>query len=389
MRILLFDTERTRKGFYPFSLIRPLGDIRCGMFTLRERWEHLLQSPAEILTDGYLLYPLSERIDSFLYIDVSVVPDISVLDAIRSLKLNEGLFAEGRMVAFVSTIELEYGFKQSHCTEVQFRSYTQTIRFIDHAYQLTAISAKLVPLDFQLLTMGRSSQPISSTNQILCPERVFVEEGVVMEHCIINAADAYVYIGKGALVMEGTLIRGSFVLGENSVVKMGAKIYGTTVTGCNCILGGEIKNSVFFDYSNKAHDGYLGDSIIGSWCNLGAGTSASNVKNTGGTIKLWNPLLHEWLQAGNKCGVMLGDYSRTSVNTILNTGTVTGICCNIVNNGFPPKYISSFTWNIETKELYVLEKAFADLRNWKLMKQQSITEREQIILQYIYNVIKF
>ncbi|MFN5135283.1 MAG: glucose-1-phosphate thymidylyltransferase, partial [Chitinophagaceae bacterium] len=172
---------------------------------------------------------------------------------------------------------------------------------------------------------------------------------------------------------------------EKSVVKMGAKIYGTTIAGKRCTLGGEIKNTVFFDYSNKAHDGYLGDAVIGSWCNLGAGTSASNVKNTAGEVKLWNPLLHQWINAGTKCGLMMGDYSRTGINTALNTGTVTGICCNIVSDGWPPKFIPHFTWNTATTERYVFEKAMTAIENWKKMKQQPFDETENAILQYIYN----
>lgn len=389
MRLILFDTASARKGLFPFSLIRPLADIRCGMLTAGERWQRLLRMPVEVLTENYLQHSLTERIDTFLYIDATLVPDETLVHAIRSLRLNEGLMEGNRILAFTSAVELSYGFTAADCTEVSFKPHIAPVQFLEYAHQLPVLSAQLLPLDFQLVTAGRTSQPLSSTNQIIHPERVFLEEGAVMEYCTINASDAFVYIGKNALVMEGALLRGSVVIGEKTVVKMGAKIYGTTVAGRNCVLGGEIKNTLFFDYSNKAHDGYLGDAVIGSWCNLGAGTSASNVKNTGGEIKLWNPLLHQWIHAGTKCGVMLGDYSRTSINTILNTGTVTGISCNIVSNGFPPKYIASFTWNTETKEHYVLEKACNDASNWMQMKQQFITEQEQSILQYIYNHLKF
>jgi UDP-N-acetylglucosamine diphosphorylase / glucose-1-phosphate thymidylyltransferase / UDP-N-acetylgalactosamine diphosphorylase / glucosamine-1-phosphate N-acetyltransferase / galactosamine-1-phosphate N-acetyltransferase len=181
------------------------------------------------------------------------------------------------------------------------------------------------------------------------------------------------------------MIRGPVALLDGTVVKMGAKIYGAVTTGKQCTVGGEIKNSVFFDYSNKAHDGYLGDAVIGEWCNLGAGTSASNLKNTAGEIKLWNPKLHQWISAGNKCGIMMGDYSRTAINTSLNTGTVTGICSNIFSNGFPPKYIPDFTWNLAGNERYVFSKALDTIANWKQMKQQTLVEREKEILQYIYN----
>jgi UDP-N-acetylglucosamine diphosphorylase/glucosamine-1-phosphate N-acetyltransferase len=236
--------------------------------------------------------------------------------------------------------------------------------------------------DFALITSNRKSQPISSTNKIISPENIFIEEGAKVEHSIINASAGPVYIGKNAEVMEGCMIRGPFALCEGSVLKMGTKIYAASTIGPFCLGGGEIKNSIIFGHSNKAHDGYLGDSVIGEWCNLGAGTSNSNVKNTAGIVKLWNNAKNEYEPAGLKCGLMMGDYSRAAINTSFNTGTVVGVCCNIFGEGFPPKYIPDFTWG---KEKYSFEKALQDIDNWKKLKGKNITTEEKEILRSLYN----
>jgi UDP-N-acetylglucosamine diphosphorylase / glucose-1-phosphate thymidylyltransferase / UDP-N-acetylgalactosamine diphosphorylase / glucosamine-1-phosphate N-acetyltransferase / galactosamine-1-phosphate N-acetyltransferase len=385
MHIVLFDTPHARKSLYPFTSVRPVADIRNGIFTIRERWERMLSTNLYTLSEEYLQSGQEETLDDFLYIDAAVLPNEALLFEVKSLHTGEGLTMNSRIIALRTTIQLAYGFVKENCKEVAFHECSYAVDFLEYPFQLNHFAAAQMEFDFRLITKGRKSAIISSSNQVINPGFVFIEEGATVEFCTINATGGFVYIGNDTLVMEGAMIRGSFALLENSVVKMGAKIYGTTIAGKNCTIGGEIKNTVFFNNSNKAHDGYLGDAVIGEWCNFGAGTSASNVKNTAGEIKLWNPLLHQWLNAGTKCGVMMGDYSRTAINTVLNTGTVTGLCCNIVGEGFPPKYIPHFTWNTLTKEKYVLEKAFTAIDNWKKMKQQSITETEKEILQYIYN----
>ena len=236
--------------------------------------------------------------------------------------------------------------------------------------------------DFEMITKGRLSQPIAASNKTINPENIFIEEGAKVECSIINASTGPVYIGRNAEVMEGCNIRGPFSLGENSVLKMGAKVYGATTIGPYSMGGGEIKNSVIFGHSNKAHDGYLGDSVIGEWCNLGAGTTNSNVKNTAGDVKLWDNAAQTFQSAGIKCGLMMGDYSRAAINTSFNTGTIVGVCCNVFAEGFPPKYIPDFTWG---KERYILENAFKDIDNWKQLKGKKISEAEIEILKTLYN----
>jgi UDP-N-acetylglucosamine diphosphorylase/glucosamine-1-phosphate N-acetyltransferase len=237
--------------------------------------------------------------------------------------------------------------------------------------------------DFELLTKKRISQPIPKSNKVNKPSRIFIEKGAKLEHCILNAGTGPIYIGKNAEIMEGAVIRGPFALCEGACLKMGAKVYGATTVGPYSLAGGEIKNSVIFGYSNKAHDGYLGDSVIGEWCNLGAGTTNSNLKNNAGNVKVWTPKGE--ISSGVKCGVMMGDYSRTAINTAINTGTVIGVCCNIFGNGLTPRYIPDFSWGSEGLKRYEFEKAIPDIENWKRLKGMTLSENERSILKYIFD----
>ena len=237
--------------------------------------------------------------------------------------------------------------------------------------------------DFDLITKGRLTAAISSTNKLM-GSAIFLEPGAVVEHSYLNASEGPVYIGRDSLVMEGSMIRGPFALGERSVVKMGAKIYGATSIGPGCVVGGEIKNSVIFGFSNKAHDGYLGDSIIGEWCNLGAGSTNSNMKNSGGSVKLWNPIRKTYLDAGLKCGLMMGDYSRSAINTSFNTGTVVGPASHVFGNGATPSYLPSFSWGYG-HEIYDFEKAIQHISKWKKLKGHVLSEEEIIQLKNIFD----
>lgn len=236
--------------------------------------------------------------------------------------------------------------------------------------------------DFTLLTTGRKSAPVPEGTQVINPAQVFIEEGAVISHCIINAESGPVYIGKNALLMEGCLLRGPVAVGEGAVIKMGTRLYPGTSIGPYCTAGGEIKNSILSAFSNKAHDGYLGDSIIGEWCNLGAGTSNSNIKNTGGGVKL--QLNGQCVDAGNKFGLLLGDYSRAAINTSFNTGTVVGTCCNVFGAGLTPKFLPSFSWGTEGIR-YELPRALQDIGNWKKLKGQEVSIAEKEKLTSIYS----
>ncbi len=385
MQGILFDTA-DRNTLYPFTAIRPVADVRIGIFTNKERWELLLKSKTSTLTESYLQKSeIEENGNTYLYIDAKLIPTVQLSEKIRNLSEGNGITSNGRVIAVCSKQQLQFNFSKDDCKEVDFLEWPAAVQLLNYPFEINQWSDAVLREDFLLITKGRISQPISSSNQVDSAQHIFIEEGAVVEHCIINASTGPVYIGKNSLMMEGAMIRGPFAMLEGSVVKMGSKIYGATTVGKQCSVAGEIKNSMFFDHSNKAHDGYIGDAVIGAWCNVGAGSSCSNIKNTAGEVKIWNQLLHQWISAGNKCGVMLGDYTKVAINSSLTTGMVSGICCNILTSGLSVKYIKDFTWNIHTGEKYLFEKAIRDIENWMQLKNKTFTVADSEILQHIFN----
>jgi UDP-N-acetylglucosamine diphosphorylase/glucosamine-1-phosphate N-acetyltransferase len=314
----------------------------------------------------------------------NVLPDAKLVKATKRLKDGEFITANGSSgIVFRFTkkqIEKKYKIKVTRAVVV--KSDIKTICYPWDIFQLNDLAIRQ---DFELLTKNRKSQPVSKTNRVNRSSQVFIEKGAIMGHCIINASTGPVYIGKNAEVMEGCIIRGPFAMGEGACLKLGTKVYGATTLGPRCVVGGEIKNSVLFGYSNKAHDGYLGDSVIGEWCNIGAGTTNSNLKNNASEVKIWTP--NGEMSAGNKCGVMMGDYSRTAVNTAINTGTVIGVCCHVAGGGLTPKYIPSFSWGSEGVKRYEFEKIFPDIEAWKKLKGEMMSENEKSILKYLYEKV--
>ncbi|MEQ1797060.1 MAG: putative sugar nucleotidyl transferase [Lacibacter sp.] len=384
MTTVLFDTS-DRNTLYPFTAIRPVAEIRTGIFTVRERWEQIMHLSSFTLTEDYLQakFPSGSKEDQ-LYIDAKLIPSKKLADSIISLAIGKGITSSGRILAVRTAHQLSFGFSKDDCSSVEFLEWPEKVQLLQYPFQINQWNEEAIRNDFAQVTSGRFSQPISTTNSVLSPEQIFIEEGAVVEHCILNASAGPIYIGKNSLLMEGSMIRGPFAALDDAVVKMGGKIYGATTVGRKCTVGGEIKNVMFFDYSNKAHDGYLGDAVIGEWCNVGAGASCSNIKNTAGEVKIWNQLLHQWISAGNKCGVMLGDYTKVAINSSLTTGLVSGICSNILTTGLSAKYIADFTWNIHTGEKYVIEKAIRDIDNWMQLKSKSFTDADRNILQHLY-----
>jgi UDP-N-acetylglucosamine diphosphorylase/glucosamine-1-phosphate N-acetyltransferase len=312
----------------------------------------------------------------------NVLPTPKLIKAI--LKLKDGEFiatASGNGVVFRITkneISGRHKIKVGNPVTID-----EEIKTIQYPWDIFHLNDWAIRQDFTLLTKKRKSAKLSKTNRVIKPSQVFVEKGAKVEYSIINASTGPVYIGKDAEVMEGCIIRGPFAMGNGACLKMGAKVYGATTLGPRCVAAGEIKNSVLFGYSNKAHDGYLGDSVIGEWCNLGAGTTNSNLKNNASPVNVWTP--KGQLNAGPKCGVMMGDYSRTAVNTAINTGTVIGVCCNVFCAGLTPKYIPSFSWGSDGISRYEFEKALLDIDDWKKMKDHQVTDDEKNILKFIFN----
>ena len=242
-------------------------------------------------------------------------------------------------------------------------------------------NAATIVRDVAIKQINKATLELNSSSQIIHAYNIFVEEGAILENCILNANEGPIYIAKNSKIMDGAILRGPIFIDEGSIVKMGATIYGGTSIGKKCVVGGEIKNSIINNFSNKAHHGYLGDSIIGKWCNLGAGTSTSNVKNNGSDVML--QLANAELNAGNKFGLLMGDYSRSAINTSFNTGTVVGTCCNIFTEGLTPKYIPNFSWGCKG-ERYELPKAFTDIENWKIMKGETLSKEERELLKNLY-----
>lgn len=338
---IILDDSFSKEQLYPFTATRHVADIRIGILTIREKWT-LIKARNLISED-----------DKIVTVPANIIPTPTNVNNILN--------------SFISAKEL---------------TDEDILKQIKYPWNIFQLNDWALRNDFELITAGRKSAPLSSTNKTISPENIFVEEGAKIEYCIINASTGPVYIGKNAEMMEGSMIRGSFALCDGATLKMGSKIYGATTIGPNCVAAGEIKNSIIFANSNKGHDGYLGDSVIGEWCNLGGGTTNSNIKNTAGEVKVWDNKTKDYVLTGLKCGLIMGDYSRAAINTSFNTGTVVGVCCNIFGEGFPPKFINDFTWG---KERYTFDKALQDIGNWKKLKGETITPVEKNILKEIYN----
>ena len=389
MNKLIFTEEFCQpEKLHPFTLTRQLQDIRVGILTIREKWEKMLGLPSfDKKEDDYKDLSLAVDLESIIgkeacfMIHGNVIPTPALIKAIRGLKNGECIATkEGYNIAYrFSRQEI----RDKHRIRVsRVVPFTEELLSIQYPWDIIRLNDLAIRQDFKLLTARRKSQPIPRSNKVTGSSQVFIEKGAKVEHCIINATTGPVYIGKNAEIMEGCLIRGPFAMGEGSCLKMGTKVYGATTLGPYCVGGGEIKNSVLFGYSNKAHDGYLGDAVIGEWCNLGAGTSNSNLKNNASLVKVWTT--EGEVAAGPKCGVMMGDYSRTAINTSINTGTVIGACCNVFGSGLTPKYIPSFSWGSEGVNRYRFEKALADIQGWRKLKGAVISSDEKMILQYIF-----
>jgi UDP-N-acetylglucosamine diphosphorylase/glucosamine-1-phosphate N-acetyltransferase len=384
MQFVLVD-QPDSVHFYPFSLTRSLTEIRVGIFTIKERWEALLNAETQVFTSSYLqgLYeaPFLDHEDAVIFINATCIPDASLKIALLNLKEGENLLdADGKWIA-ANTKERSIG--KILLGDPNLKTIIPA-KFIKNAMHLLQLNAILIQLDFNQVKANGSSIVVDASNRFICPENIFIEAGAVLSGVSLNASEGPIYIGKNAFLMEGVAIRGPFVLGEKSVVKMNACIYGATSVGPYCTIGGEIKNSILLGYSNKAHEGYLGDSIIGQWCNIGAGTSNSNVKNTAGPIQIWNQYQKSWDTLGNKMGMLVGDYTRFAIQSSINTGSYIGVSSNIYGNGLLPKMIPNFSWGVVKG--YVLDKAIEDIQNWKKMKGFQVSEAEKEVLSALFHM---
>lgn len=343
MKNIFLSDQGVREWLFPFGQVRPVSNLRIGILTLAEKWADYLGSP--------LSSPASETgVPDGEFIASNILPTAALAESIRSNETPD---------------------------------WTST-HVIQNPWHICQFNAGEIRNDFNRITSNRESAGTGKAILNGPPGSLFVEEGATIYPCWINTEEGPVYIGRNALIMEGVMIRGPVAICEGAVVKMGTRIYGGTTIGRYCTAGGEIKNSVMHDYSNKAHDGYLGDSVLGEWCNLGAGTSNSNLKNTASDVKVWNPHRGSYMLAGLKAGLFMGDYSRAAINTSFNTGTVVGVCCNIFGHGLTPKYFPNFSWGYDTKQKYDFEKAVEAILNWKKLKNKTIEEDEIKALKHIF-----
>ena len=341
MNYILSDGNH-REDLFPFTFTRPVAEIRVGILTISEKWEKWLNAPVSHQTEAYLSekFPLTVAAENTV-INGSYLPNESLVEAINGLKMGEALIGDDSYIAYV-TEDLETGFEESGYTAVPFDGEVLTVK---HTWDIFSNNAAALQADFDVITKGRTSQPISDTNQVKNPENIFIEEGASVEFCILNASTGPIYIGKNALMMEGCMVRGGLALCESAILKMGAKIYGAVTAGPGCKLGGEVNNAVLFANSNKGHDGFLGNSVLGEWCNIGADTNTSNLKNNYAEVRLWNYKTEGFAKTGLQfCGLMMGDHSKCGINVMFNTGTVVGVSANIFGSGFPRNFIPSFSW---------------------------------------------
>lgn len=380
MNYILFDDNR--QHLLPLTFTRPVSEIRLGILTISEKWQKALSSSVSYATEEYLSekFPLIITSDN-LWINGSVCPNEKLLKAIHSLEINEGLKKGETLLAYRSTdSSIPDGLVE----------YSEDIVQLSRLWQIFQFNADCIRSDFDILTKGRQSQTISSTNATTCPENIFIEEGAKVEHAILNASSGPIYIGKDAEVMEGSLVRGPLAMCEHSVLKMGAKIYGATTLGPYCKVGGEVNNSVLLGYSNKGHDGFLGNSVIGEWCNLGADTNNSNLKNNYAEVKLWNYSINRFESSGLQfCGLVMGDHSKCGINTMFNTGTVIGVSANIFGAGFPRNFVPSFSWGGSSGySTFQLRKVYEVAEKVMERRSKTFDETEKRIIDSVFELTK-
>ena len=339
MNLILFDDPDIRINLLPFTFTRPVACLRVGILTIAEKWEKWLGSKPSFKTEGYLQekYSLTVGTDN-LMVNAAVCPDTKLVDTVKTLPSGYFLVKGTLLIAARNPAP--------EMTSQNTLEYSAEVTVIDRPWKIFRENGAQIRIDFALVTSGRRSAPISDPHtRVYGQQNIFLEEGVYIRAAILNAETGPIYLGKNSIVQEGAIIRGGFALCEEGHVNMGAKIRGDATVGPYCKVGGELNNSVLLSYSNKAHDGYLGNSVIGEWCNLGADTNTSNLKNNYDAVKLWNHRAKDFADTGLQfCGLMMGDHSKCSINTMFNTATMVDVSSNVFGTGFPVKYIPSFAW---------------------------------------------
>ena len=388
--LILFDASDVRTQLLPFTFTRPVAAIRCGVLTLAEKWGHWLDTEPSYATERYLggLFPFTLSGDH-LYVDGSLCPNRRLVEVIGELPAESFLrSAKDRSVLAVRTVSATWA--DEHET-VGLKEYIFPGEYvaIQNLWDIFAENGAQIISDYELLTANRTPQALDDPyTRCYAPENIFIEEGVTIRAAILNAEGGPIYLGRNATVSEGAIIQGPFALGEGAVIGQGAKIRPNTTVGPYCKVGGEVNNSVFFGYSNKGHDGYLGNSVIGEWCNLGANTNNSNLKNDYTHVKLYNYATQTLEDTGQTfCGLFMGDYTKTGIGTMFNTGTVVGVNVNVFGAGFQPKHIPSFSWGgaAEGFAPYRFDKALAVIKETMRRREEELGEEREAMLRVILN----
>lgn len=384
MNLILFDNPTIRQNLLPFTFTRPVAGIRVGILTIAEKWEKHLNLKASYSTESYLAkkFSLLHEADNF-WINGAVCPNTELVAAIQQLKPGDAL-SKDNMILAVRTPDDEV----PEIITGSIKEFASPFTLIDQVWKIYQNNGAQIREDFTLITKGRKSYPVTdSFTRIYNSGQVFLEEGVEIRAALLNADNGPIYLGKNTMVQEGALIRGPFALCEGSHVNMGAKVRGDTTVGPFSKIGGEVSNSVIFGYSNKAHDGFLGNSVIGEWCNLGADTNTSNLKNNYENIKLWNYAKGGFQDTGLMfCGLMLGDHSRCGINMMFNSGTVVGVSASIFGDGYPRNFIPSFAWGGAAGfTTYQLTKALDTASKAMARRNVTLTEEDREILTTLFN----
>ena len=383
MNYILFDGEH-RDALLPFTYTRPVADIRIGILTIREKWELSLGATTTTVTEDYLSdkYPMVEM-EQNVMINASYLPTKVLVSQIKNLKENQAIYNGDTMVAFFSLEDQEIDINN-----LEVLQHEDPLLKVETTWDIFSKNGAAIQADFNLIIAERTSAPIPEKTVAFNPEAIFIEEGAKLPLCVLNATDGPIYIGKNTEIMEGSMVRGPFALCEGATLKMGTKIYGPTTVGPHSKVGGEVNNSVFFGYANKAHDGFLGNSVIGEWCNLGADTNNSNLKNNYAEVRLWSYETENFAKTGLQfCGLMMGDHSKCGINTMFNTGTVVGVSANIFGSGFPRNFIPSFSWGgSKGFTTYLTSKAFEVAREVMKRRGLEFTTQESAILEHVFKL---
>ena len=386
MNYILFDGT-VREALLPFTFTRPVADIRIGILTIREKWEKYLGYTTTTVTEEYLSekYPMLEM-ESNVMINASFLPNPNLVEKIKNLKSNQALFAGDTVIAFfTSDTQDEVDFDTYEIMEHQDEVIT-----VAHTWDIFSKNDAAIRADFELLTADRKSQAIPKSVNVIAPENIFIEEGAKLEFVTLNASTGPIYIGANSEIMEGSVIRGPFALCESGRVKLATKVYGATTVGPHSVIGGEVNNSVLFGYSNKGHDGFLGNSVLGEWCNIGADSNNSNLKNNYEPVKLWSYETENFAQTGLQfCGLMMGDHSKCGINTMFNTGTVVGVSANIFGSGFPRNFVPSFSWGGASGfTTYQTNKAFQTAKIAMARRNVEFSTEDAAILEHVFESTK-